>query len=290
MAKKTTKTEKPFAQAENDMATTSYPQVPLSLLDVNPEQPRKAFSPTAHRELVASIQAQGVLQPLVVRPIEGGRYQIVAGERRYRAAKDAPLEAVPVIVKDISDEQQVTAIALIENLQREALDPIEVAQSFGRLRDDGYSQAEIAQLVSKTAAYVSQSFKLLKASPGVTEAVKAKDISAEDAIGIVRESSRSAVPQEELLEPVKVRNTERKARVAAARKGKGKGVTVTPSKLMGSSHGDAILTAIDFFGLGGTIGFLATYCEGRTHKGWAKRAAVLRAAEAAVNKLSVSEV
>ena len=274
-------------QDVNPIIVGVYPLVPLALIDSNPNQPRKLFDKVAHKELTASIQAQGMLQPLIVRPIEDGRYQIIAGERRWRAARETTLEDVPVIIKEISDEQQLTALALVENLQRQNLDPIEVAQSFGKLRDEGYSQADIAQLVSKTPAYVSQSMRLLEAAPVVADAVKTKAISAEDAVSIVREHKRGKGSQEALLGPVKASNVARRETVAAARRGRAaKESTVSKyDNKVDTNQEQAILKAIDSLGLSGVIGCLVKYCQGQTGKGWEGRVAALVAAEKALDKV-----
>ena len=264
-----------------------YKDINMSLITPDPDQPRKAFNEEAHKELVDSISNQGVLQPILVKALPGSMYQIVAGERRWRAAQEAGLEAMPTMVVIVNDEQQSAILALTENLQRQNLDPIEVAQSFGKLRDDGYSQADIALMVSKTPAYVSQSMRLLEAAPVVAEAVKTKAISAEDAVSIVREHKRGKGSQEALLEPVKASNVARKSQVAAARKGRAAKES-TDSKYhnkVDNSQEQAVLKAIDILGLTGVIGCLVKYCQGQTGKGWEGRVVALVAAEKALDKV-----
>ena len=110
----------------------------------HPEQPRRHFDDAALDELAASIAARGVIQPVIVRPLGPGRWQLVAGERRWRAAQRAQLHEIPAIIRDLS-EREVMALALIENLQREDLNPVEEARAYNRLaEDEGLTQAEIA--------------------------------------------------------------------------------------------------------------------------------------------------
>jgi len=138
-----------------------FSEVDIDLIRPNPEQPRVDFHEAAIAELAQSIREAGVLQPLVVVP-EGGRYKIIIGERRWRAAQKAGLKKVPVLVRHIPREQQLE-ISLIENLQREELNPIEVARSYQRLIDEfHYLQADLAEKVGKDRTSVTNSLRLLK--------------------------------------------------------------------------------------------------------------------------------
>lgn len=127
----------------------------------NPDQPRSIFDPDALKELAASIKESGVLQPLVVVPDQGG-YKIIVGERRWRAAQIAGLRKIPVMVRSMTTAQQHEA-SLIENLQREDLNPMEIAQAYQKMADDlGYTQQEIADKVGKDRASVANYTRLLK--------------------------------------------------------------------------------------------------------------------------------
>jgi ParB family chromosome partitioning protein len=138
-----------------------YTEVDIDLIKPNPEQPRVDFRDAAIAELAQSIREAGVLQPLVVVP-EGGRYKIIIGERRWRAAQKAGLKKIPVLVRHIPHEQQLE-ISLIENLQREDLNPIEVAHAYQRLIDEfGYIQADLAEKVGKDRTSVTNALRLLK--------------------------------------------------------------------------------------------------------------------------------
>ena len=134
--------------------------LPIEYMKSSRFQPRKDFDPVRLQELADSITAQGVLQPLVVRPIGENRYEIVAGERRWRAAQLARLHDIPVVVRDISD-QSALAIALIENIQREDLNPLEEAEALKRLQEEfSLTHQQIADAVSKSRATVTNLLRL----------------------------------------------------------------------------------------------------------------------------------
>ncbi len=148
--------------------------VGLDAIQPNPEQPRKHFDKTALEELAASLREHGVLSPLVVRPDGPGRYVLIAGERRWRAAGLAGLHEVPVVVRqDADDEGKQLALALVENLQREDLDPIEAARGYRRLVDDhGYTQEQVARKVGKTRTTIANALRLLRLPEGVQKLLR----------------------------------------------------------------------------------------------------------------------
>jgi ParB family chromosome partitioning protein len=136
----------------------------LGLDDIipNPNQPRKLFAKDGIDELAASIEEKGIIQPLVVRSIGGGKYELIAGERRYRASRQIQLERVPVVVKDIND-QEVLELALIENVQREDLNPIEEALAYRELLSKfQYTQDELAKRIGKDRSSIANALRLLK--------------------------------------------------------------------------------------------------------------------------------
>lgn len=137
-------------------------QLKLDKIITNPDQPRRRFDEGKLNELAASIKEQGVLQPILVRPVgKSGNFEIVAGERRYRAAKLAGLKTVPAIVKELADEVTL-AVALIENIQRQELNPLEEAASYRELLDNyGYTQAQLAEKLGKSRVYVANTLRLL---------------------------------------------------------------------------------------------------------------------------------
>jgi ParB family chromosome partitioning protein len=143
----------------------------LSQISANPEQPRTHFSEQEINELSESIKAFGLLQPILVRPFNGS-YQIVAGERRYRAATQAGIEQVPVLIRDLS-ERETLEIALVENVQRQGLNPIEEGQGYQRLMEDfSLSAQEVAERVGKDRASVANIVRLLKLPPVIQEMLK----------------------------------------------------------------------------------------------------------------------
>ncbi|MBE6755121.1 MAG: ParB/RepB/Spo0J family partition protein [Ruminococcaceae bacterium] len=152
----------------------------VKLVDIvpNKDQPRKKFNDESLSELADSILQHGVIQPLLVRPLSGGTYQLVAGERRWRASRMAGLKEVPVVIKDLSDEE-ASVIAMIENLQREDLNPIEEADGIKYLMIKyGLTQEEVSERVGKSRSAVANSLRLLKLPESITEYVRDGIISA----------------------------------------------------------------------------------------------------------------
>ena len=166
-----------FAQNTlEDGATTVT--LPLDEIIPNREQPRKQFDDEALADLSASIAQHGVLQPLLVRPLPDGSYQLVAGERRWRASRMAGLTEVPVVVRDM-DEQEAAELALIENLQREDLNPMEEAIGYRTLMESyGMTQEQTAQVVNKSRPAVANALRLLQLPQEVTDLVAAGKLSA----------------------------------------------------------------------------------------------------------------
>lgn len=158
----------------------SIQPVKLDIMDIEPnkEQARKQFDEAALSELADSIAQHGVLQPLLVRPIIGGGYQLIAGERRWRASRIAGLTQVPVIIKELTDDE-AAVISLIENLQREDLNPIEEAYGFASLiKDFDLTQEEAAQRVGKSRPAVANALRLLRLPQEVIDAVREGKLSA----------------------------------------------------------------------------------------------------------------
>ena len=133
----------------------------LASIEPHPEQPRRHFDEEALAELAASIATRGVIQPVIVRPLASGRYQLVAGERRWRAAQKAQIHEIPALIRDL-EERDVMALALIENIQREDLNPVEEARAYQRLAEfEQMTQAAIADLVDKSRSHVANLQRLL---------------------------------------------------------------------------------------------------------------------------------
>ncbi len=144
-----------------DVPDASALEMLIAKIEPNPNQPRKYFEPEVLKELAESIREHGILQPLLVKPFGEGRYQIIAGERRYQAAKQVGLTTVPVIIKDV-DENKGLAIAIVENVQRKDLNPLERAMAYQRLVDEfQLTQEEVAQKVGKDRVSVTNSLRLM---------------------------------------------------------------------------------------------------------------------------------
>lgn len=153
-------------------------KLPINEIIPNKDQPRKTFDQGALQELADSITQHGVLQPLLVRPLPTGGYQLVAGERRWRASKMAGLKEVPVVIKELSDVETME-IAIIENLQREDLNPIEEAEGLQALIDRcGFTQEDIAVSVGKSRSAIANSLRLLKLPQEVRDMTRNGEISA----------------------------------------------------------------------------------------------------------------
>lgn len=160
--------------ADNSVEEISSSANKLRIMEIEPnhDQPRKDFDEKALSELAESIEQHGVLQPLVVRPLANGGYQLVAGERRWRAARIAGLNEVPVIIKELTDEE-VIEIAMIENLQREDLNPLEEALGYKFMMDElGITQEQAAEKVGKSRPAVANALRLLKLPDEIREMVK----------------------------------------------------------------------------------------------------------------------
>lgn len=162
------------AVTPNDPATS---EIDVDLIEPNPEQPRTRFAETALDELAQSIVANGIVQPIVVRKV-GGRFQIVAGERRWRAAQRAGLRKVPVTYKTVSDEK-LLELALIENIQRQELNPIEEARAFRKLIDTiGLTQEQVSERVGKERTLIATSLRLLKLPDDIQKLIEEGRLSA----------------------------------------------------------------------------------------------------------------
>ena len=145
--------------------------VHVERIEPNPEQPRLAFEQEALDELTASIREHGVLQPILVRPLGPNTYQIVAGERRWRASKQAGLDTIPALIEEIDDDTALE-IAIIENLQREDLSPLDEAAMYDRMvRDHGYSIRKLAEKLGKDKGYLENRLRLADAPPEIRELV-----------------------------------------------------------------------------------------------------------------------
>ncbi len=178
----------------------------------HPDQPRRHFDEATLDELAASIAARGVIQPVIVRPDGAGRYQLVAGERRWRAAQKAMLHEIPAIIRDL-DNREVMALALIENLQREDLNPIEEARAYHRLAEsEGLSQAEIARMVDKSRSPVANLQRLLGLPAPVIELVEEGRLSMGHARALIGSDNAISLALSAVNQQLSVREVERLVR------------------------------------------------------------------------------
>ena len=167
--------------------------VPLAALKPGRFNPRRNFAEAQLEELAASIRERGLVQPLVVRPSSGDTYEIVAGERRWRAAQLANLHDVPVVVRALSDQEAVE-IAIIENVQREDLNAIEEGEGYKLLMDGhGYTQEDLAKVIGKSRSHLANTLRLLKLPDGVQELVRSGELSAGHARPLVGRADATAL-------------------------------------------------------------------------------------------------
>lgn len=160
-----------FGEEENVLENETVQTLPISRVEPRKDQPRREFDPAAIEELAASIREYGLIQPITVRPLDKGYYQIIAGERRWRASKMAGLTEVPVIIKEIDDET-AALLSLIENLQREDLNPVEEANGYKELMDSfGFTQEEAARKVGKSRTAVANLLRILNLPDSILQLV-----------------------------------------------------------------------------------------------------------------------
>ena len=216
--------EEPLVPIRPDAAERALPQsglamLPVSRIEPHPEQPRRHFDEGALSELAASIAARGVIQPVIVRPLASGRYQLVAGERRWRAAQRAQLHEIPALVRDLT-EREVMALALIENLQREDLNPIEEARAYHRLAEsEGMTQADIARMVDKSRSHVANFQRLLSLPEPVIALVETGALSMGHARALIGHDNAAELAAAAVDRQLSVREVENLAR----RKPRGEG-------------------------------------------------------------------
>ena len=215
-------------EAEGDAQATAYTpeeraaveeghdltEVEVDRIRPNPDQPRKNFDENALNELAASIAKHGMIMPIVVTAQPGGMYMIIAGERRYRAAKIAGLRKVPVVIREYSD-REIKEISLIENLQREDLNPIEAANAMKQLMDEyRLTQEELAERIGKSRPAVTNTLRLLSLAPEVISMVSSGRLSAGHARTLVTlpEDAQYKIASDAIKDGLSVRDVERSVR------------------------------------------------------------------------------
>lgn len=188
-------------------------QIPVASIEPHPDQPRRVFAEAALDELAQSIATRGLIQPIVVRP-HGHRFQIVAGERRWRAAQRARLHEIPAIVRAFSDAETLE-VALLENIQREDLNAIEEAEAYRRLIDDyGHGQEALGKLLGKSRSHVTNHLRLLDLPESVRAMVANKRLSMGHARALIGAADVEALAEEVARRGLSVRDTEKLAKTA----------------------------------------------------------------------------
>lgn len=228
-----------------DMVATNT--LPISEITPNKDQPRKTFDEAALDELAESIKQHGVLQPLLVRPLPNGGYQLVAGERRWRASRRAGLREVPVVVKELTDTETME-IAIIENLQREDLNPIEEAEGLQALIDKcGFTQEEVASSVGKSRPAIANSLRLLRLPEEVRELTRDGKISAGHARALISLDNDALIieaAENVIKNKLTVRDVERLAKT----RDKGNSVSQKRYKRRDSFYDEVELTLSEILG------------------------------------------
>ncbi|RKF19058.1 ParB/RepB/Spo0J family partition protein [Altericroceibacterium spongiae] len=189
--------------------------LPVASIEPHPQQPRTHFDEEALEELAASIAQRGVIQPVIVRRLDNGRYQLVAGERRWRAAQKAQLHEIPALIRDL-EEREVMALALIENIQRENLSPVEEARAYQRLADqEKMTQAEISRLVEKSRSHVANLQRLLALPEEVLAHIEAGQLDMGHARALIGQENAAELAKKAIEKKLSVREVEKLVRKQA---------------------------------------------------------------------------
>lgn len=206
-----------FLQTELDMDSSpsnssGVVKISLDKIEANPYQPRQFFDDEQLRSLATSIKRKGVFQPVLVQKLSDGAYQLVAGERRMRASQIAGLTEIPAIITDFSKEEQLE-IAILENVQRENLNPIEEAEGYKRLLDEfNHTQEQLSEIIGKSRSHISNVMRLLNLPDDVKQLIKEGKLSFGHARALVTSDDASAVAQKVLDDSLNVRDTEKLVR------------------------------------------------------------------------------
>jgi ParB family transcriptional regulator, chromosome partitioning protein len=207
-------------------------QIPVEAIHANPRQPRKRFEPEASEGLAESVRAEGILQPVVVRPRPDGGWELIAGERRWRAAREAGLPTVPALVRE-ADDRETLLLSLIENVAREQLSPVEEARAYAVLVDEfGLSLAEIAKKVGRSKPSVSNRMRLLDLPDEVLWMLVRGELTeghARAVLAVPDQAGRRRLAKRIVRDGISVRAAERAAAEAGARRKPRKKTPVDPA-------------------------------------------------------------
>ena len=190
--------------------------MPIDLLKASPNNPRKSFSEADLEDLSKSIREKGLLQPIVVRPVANGEYEIVAGERRWRAAQRAGVHDVPVLIRDLTDGEALE-IALIENIQRSDLNPLEEARAYGMLLEQfSYTQQQLADSIGKSRSHIANTLRLMNLPEAVRAEIEQGRLTAGHARALVATDSPAELAKQIIKLGLSVREAETLAREASS--------------------------------------------------------------------------
>ena len=232
--------------------------MPIELIHASPNNPRKHFPDGDLDELAHSIKAKGLLQPIVVRPRDGGEYEIVAGERRWRASQRAGIHDVPVLIREVS-EGEALEIALIENIQRSDLNPLEEARAYGLLLEQfSYTQQQLAESVGKSRSHISNTLRLLTLPDSVRQQIETGQLSAGHARALVATDSPAKLAEQIINLGLSVRETETLARQSSPmRAAKNPGADKDPdTKALERTLSEAVGLKVEISHTGPTGGLL----------------------------------
>jgi ParB family transcriptional regulator, chromosome partitioning protein len=223
-------------------------ELPVGLIKPNPGQPRTKFDPEALSALAASIETSGIVQPLLVRPLPDGSYELVAGERRWRAAQEAGLEKVPAVIREQAEAERLQA-ALIENMVREDLNPVEEAKACAALVEDlGLTKEELARRVGRSRPAVSNLIRLLELPDETLELLEGGELSGGHGRALLGASGndvRRRLARDAVRAGWSVRETENRVRLAGQPKARPRRAPVDPEEAAAlEAAGDALETAL----------------------------------------------
>lgn len=209
----------PQDSAQGDAPRRPDLLVPIERLVPNPNQPRRRFDPQALQELTSSVAEKGIIQPLIVRERDDGQYEIVAGERRWRAAQQAQLHEIPVLVREFTDAE-VLEVAIIENIQRADLNPVEEAAGYRQLMDTfGHTQEKLADALGKSRSHIANLMRLLSLPEEVLDMLRTGQLTAGHARALITTEKAAELARRIVKEGLSVRATEALVKKADAPRG-----------------------------------------------------------------------
>ncbi|KQR79340.1 chromosome partitioning protein ParB [Rhizobium sp. Leaf384] len=204
--------DQPVAAEAAPVATVAADRrVPIEHVTRNPRNPRRTFNEAELQDLANSVRQHGIVQPVVVRTMDGDRFEIIAGERRWRAAQLAGFSDIPVIVRDV-DDRTALEIAIVENVQRSDLNPLEEAMGYELLiADHGYTQNDLGEIIGKSRSHVANSLRLLKLPEPVRDMLSSGTLSAGHARALIPTSDPTTLARAIIAKGLSVRDTEKLA-------------------------------------------------------------------------------